>query len=186
MLKLKEKNTLIIISVIVVVVSLFWEDRSDVLGLSCIESNVLSALNVIANMILPILFIIFTILNKSHIQIILLVLKNLFSTVPIYIWANENGSIDNREIAIVVLGIIYEFMLLLYLKNQELISIVIIVVIVCRLATLILDGSVENFIYGLRYENVYFLGNTLFMLSTELLYILPLVFFRYKRKVMKK
>lgn len=76
----------------------------------------------------------------------------------------------------VILNITYIGMLLLLLFTKLKFERAIAFIILCRIAIIFFNGNIFNLIYGLKYGVHYLIGNILYMIASELLYIMPLIY----------
>lgn len=165
-----------ILAIILIANELFFESNSDILGFSMIETQMIHIIGIVSNIIIPLGIIFVLILKKDLLTILLLVIRSFIYCVPIAMYAKENCQIDVMNFFTVVLSIIYIGMLLLLLFRKLKFERAIVFIILCRIATIFFSGNIFNLIYGLKYGVHYLIGNTLYMIASELLFIIPLIY----------
>ena len=166
--------TTIISVLILITIQIFFEKSSDVLGLSNIEQKSLWISENMVNIIIPLLIIVAVFLKKTLMCIYALGIRSLLSCVPIVIYAIENNQINKMEIGTIILNIVYVTILILMCLKKNCGGEVIFAI---RIMCIIFNGSLWNLLYGLENGGVYLLYNMAQLIVSELIFILPIIFY---------
>ena len=104
-------------------------------------------------------------------------IRSLLSCVPVVIYAVENHQINKMEIGTIILNIVYVAILILMCLKKNCGREVIFAIIITRIMCIIFNGSLWNLLYGLENGGVYLLYNMAQLISSELIFILPIVYY---------
>ena len=164
---------MILLTVVLIAMHIFFESKSDILGYSAAGVNAINVANVLSNIILPLGLVIALAVKKGFLMITLLAVRGISYCVPLCIFAKENGELSLLTILSVLLSMSYVAIVILYGAGKLSFARTMMIVIVCRIAVMLFSGSIFDLAYGWKNGALYLLANTLYLAASELLFVLP-------------
>lgn len=160
--------------------------NSDILGLSSIETRIISVAEVVANIIIPLAIIVTVSFKKDLVSIVLLVSRSFINCIPVVIYAIENNQINKSNVGVIALNIVYIAILTSVCFVEISNKVVMTLVVICRMMIIFFSGNLYHLLYGLENGGAYLLPNVSYLVTSELLFILPVIYCNGVRYILSK
>lgn len=151
---------------------LFWNTRSDILGLSTIGLGVVNFAEILSNIVLPIVIFVTLLLKKKGISILVLAGRSLTICLPNIIFGIENSQIGRRDILVMGVSILLTVLLILYAFRKINFEIAILSLIACRGVDIIFSGTLSYVFDGIKHITNSFGMNLIYLITSELFFII--------------
>ena len=175
--KIREYKAVLItalLTTVLIVSYIFFESKSDILGYSAVETNLIRIAGILTDIILPLVLLTALVTKNRFLLVLLLSLRSILYVFPLCIYAKAEGNFRMLTIFTVAVSVIYVLILVLYGTYKLSFAKILILIIGCRLAIMFLNGSLAELVFGWSHGSYYLIPNTLHLAATELLFVIPL------------